>query len=341
MSSYKLLAKEMLPALEAEMRSVLQMKGSSPPVFYGMLHYHMGWLDADLQPINGKTGKRIRPLLCLLACAGAGGDWQQALPAGAAIEILHNFSLIHDDIEDASPTRHGRETLWKIWGTPQAINAGDTMFALAHLALCHLTERGVTPGITVDALCRFDQTCVALTQGQHADMAFETRDVVTVDQYLEMITGKTAVLLSLSAELGAKIANSGADRANYLATFGLKLGQAFQVIDDILGIWGDEARIGKSAATDIVTKKKTLPVLYGLSQSSALRQLYTKTQTPDESFVQQAVAELDACGAHDFARQKAADYSQEALSYLEASQPTGDAGRALFDLAHMLLQRDF
>ncbi|MCA9981178.1 MAG: polyprenyl synthetase family protein, partial [Anaerolineales bacterium] len=184
--------KTMLPAVQAEMRSVLQAD-QHPPIdhLHGMMQYHMGWLDADFAPLAAKSGKHIRPLLLLLTAVSAGGDWQQAVPAAAAIELIHNFSLIHDDIEDNSPTRRGRETLWHIWGIPLAINAGDAMFAAAHLALNRLIERSVSAEIVVQALRRFDETCIALTQGQHADMQFETRDDVQVEEYLTMITGKT------------------------------------------------------------------------------------------------------------------------------------------------------
>ena len=340
MNEFQQLSQEMRQAVNAEMKAVLNATEAQPDLFHGMLHYHMGWRDEQLQPADVNAGKQIRPVICLLACQAAGGDWQQAVPAAAAIELLHNFSLIHDDIEDASPTRRGRKTLWTIWGMEQAINAGDAMFAMAHLALNRLVDRGVAAETAVHALRRFDETCVALTQGQHADMHFETQDSVSVDEYLAMITGKTAVLLSLCTELGALIAGQNANTVQHYAQFGRNLGLAFQVIDDILGIWGDEAVIGKSAATDILTKKKTLPVLYGLGQNGALRQLYQQ-DSPDEAFVQQAIQILNSTGARDDATERATYYSETALGHLEEAQPTGSASVALRQLSAMLLQRDF
>lgn len=214
------------------------------------------------------------------------------------------------------------------------------MFALSHLALNRLAERGVDPTVVVQALRRFDETCVALTQGQHADMDFEQRPQVIVEDYLQMITGKTAVLIALSAELGALIAGKDQETVHHYAEYGRQLGLAFQVIDDILGIWGDETRTGKSAATDIITKKKTLPVLHGLAQNAALQHLYAQAH-PDDAFVQQAIALLDASGSHEFARQQAAQYSQSATHHLQAAAPTGEAGQALNQLTNLLLNRDY
>lgn len=336
----KTCTQEMLPAMNQEMQSVFQVDSRTPTLFYGMMHYHMGWVDADMQPISVYAGKQIRPLMCMLACAAAGGDWQQAVPAAAAIEILHNFSLIHDDIEDDSPTRRGQDTVWKLWGVPQAINAGDAMFAVAHLAMNRLIERGVSADIVVQALRRFDETCVRLTQGQNADMDFETRADVTTDEYIEMITGKTAVLVSLSAELGALIAGANTATVQSYAQFGLDLGLAFQVIDDILGIWGDEAKIGKSASTDITTKKKTLPVLYGLEKSQELQALYANAE-PDETFVTNVVTLLGQNSADTYAQKIATAYSNSALTHINAANPQGNAGQALYQLADMLLKRDF
>ncbi|RIK24025.1 MAG: polyprenyl synthetase [Anaerolineae bacterium] len=338
-SKIETLSAAFLPALEEEMRAVLGASAGSADPFYGMMHYHMGWADEQLQPADGNSGKRIRPVLCLLACAAAGGDWQQALPAAAAIEILHNFSLVHDDIEDNSPTRRGRPTLWTLYGQPQAINTGDAMFALAHLALARLADRGVPPPVVVHALRRFDETCVELTRGQYADMGFETRDGVAVADYLAMITGKTAVLVSLAAELGALVAGVDATRARVFADFGLNLGLAFQVQDDILGIWGDERITGKSAATDIITRKKTLPVLFGLSRSQGLRELYDKSEA-GEDFVRTAVFLLDQTGAQEYAAGEAARYSKAAIDNLEAAEPLEPAATALWQLTDMLLRRD-
>jgi geranylgeranyl diphosphate synthase type I len=171
-------------------------------------------------------------------------------------------------------------------------------------------------------------------------MEFEARDEVFVDEYIEMITGKTAVLLSLCAVLGSLVAGQNEETLAHYAKFGLNLGLAFQVIDDILGIWGDESKTGKSAATDIATKKKTLPVLYGLERSAILRELYKHAEI-DERFVREVVSQLDKLDAKEYASEQAATYSQEARRHLRDARPEGDAGKALLELADMLLLRDY
>jgi geranylgeranyl diphosphate synthase type I len=303
-----------------------------------MMHYHMGWVNQKFELMSAKAGKRIRPLLCLLVAQAAGSEWSTAVPGAASIELLHNFTLIHDDIQDASPTRRGRSTLWQIWGSNQAINSGDAMFALAHVAMSRLIEQGIPGETVVKCLRRLDETCVVLTIGQYADMSFEDQQTVTVDEYLAMIDGKTAALLAYSAELGARIADCQTGTVGHYAAFGRDLGLAFQVRDDILGIWGDESVIGKSAATDIVTRKKSLPVLFGLSQSAELRELYGKDAS-DGQFVKRVIQLLDDVNARDFAKSYEEQHAQSALDHLAASGSQGEARDALNQLSDMLLNR--
>ncbi len=254
-----------LPRVEGEMRELLFNDEAAVAVHYGMLHYHLGWADELLRPQNYPAGKRLRPMLCLMAATETGGEPIQALPAAAAIELLHNFSLIHDDIEDGDETRRHRPTLWKVWGAPQAINAGDAMFTLAFAAMQRLARRGVSAPTTLDALARFTQTCLALTEGQHLDMGFETRTNVTVAEYMRMIQGKTAALVGASVAIGAIIGGADATQIEALQRFGIASGLAFQIQDDILGIWGDPQVTGKAAGNDLLRRKKSLPILHTLN----------------------------------------------------------------------------
>jgi geranylgeranyl diphosphate synthase type I len=329
-----------IPPLEDEMRAVVNLAGPPLDGYTAMLTYHMGWSDAEGNAIQRSAGKRVRPLLCLIACEAAGGEWERALPIAGAVELVHNFSLVHDDIQDQGELRRGQPTVWKIWGKALAINAGDALFTLAHLGALRLAERGVPAATTLAALRILDETCLRLTQGQHLDMSFETREQVDIESYLNMIEGKSAALLSGSAWLGALVAEAPKEYVEHYRQFGLSLGMAFQVIDDILGIWGAEAQTGKSIATDLQTKKKTLPVLVGLERSAELRRLYATPELLGDEDVTQATELLNEVGARDHAEEVAQHHSDQALAHLEAAQPQGQAGEWLKLLTGMLLQRD-
>lgn len=329
-----------LPLLEEELRLSVEQAGPPLDGYTTMLTYHMGWSDAEGNPVETGGGKRVRPLLCLMACEAARGDWETALSVAAAVELVHNFSLVHDDIQDQGDLRRGQPTLWKVWGTPLAINAGDALFTLAHLAALRLTERGIPATTTTAALRILDQTCLRLTEGQHLDLSFEQQGTVSVEDYLHMIAGKSAALLSASAWLGALVAGAPRETIEHYRQYGLSLGMAFQVTDDILGIWGAQAQTGKSKETDLRARKKTLPVLVGLERSQELRRLYASPTPLDEAGVAQATALLDEVGARDHAEEVARRHSDEALAHLGAAQPRGQAGEWLHALTLWLLQRD-
>lgn len=320
------------------MQALLSNDDPALAPYFGMLRYHMGWADETLAPVKVETGKRIRPLLCLLVAQASGGDWRQALPAAVAVEFGHNFSLIHDDIQDASPLRRGRPTVWKLWGAPQALNIGDALFTLAHLEMKRLTERGVSAEVALEALEVLDRNCLALTQGQYLDLSFERRNQVSVDEYKTMIAAKTAALVTASTETGALVGGASAGQVAHYRAFGYHLGMAYQIQDDILGIWGKEHITGKSVATDIQTRKKSLPVIYGLERSEELRRLYT-AETPTPAEIAQTVELLDAIGARSYAQEQARAYSQAAVKSLEEADPQGEAGEALFELTRQLIGR--
>lgn len=327
-----------LAALDQTMREIASDALQQDEAGFGvMLRYALGWVDQNDQPYPQNTGKRLRPLLMFLCTEAAGGDWQTALPAAAAVEFLHNFSLIHDDVQDDSPTRHNRPTVWKIWGVNNAINAGDALYTMAYMALERLSES--LPAEQVVHLWRiFSQTNLALTRGQHLDMRFEKQDRVTTDDYIRMIGGKTAALLSASAYMGAYIGCADAKRAGHFAEFGRNVGIAFQIRDDILGIWGDPQVTGKSAATDIVSRKKSLPVLYGLAHSSALRTLYSQPQLSDED-VQQAVSLLDEVDARSYTESLEQGYFSQAMHDLEQASPDLGGGQKINAFVDALFQR--
>jgi geranylgeranyl diphosphate synthase type I len=332
-----------LPLIESAMQSVLSGATDAVKLHYGMMQYHMGWLDENMAPISAPTGKRIRPMLCVLACGAAGGRPESALPAAAGLELLHNFSLIHDDIEDDSAMRRHRPTVWKLFGLPLACNAGDGMFSLAHTAFFGLEDSGLRASETLAALRVFNQMCIALTEGQYMDMSFEGRDQVSAPEYFEMIAGKTGALLAASPEIGAIVASASPEVIAGYRRFGAALGRAFQLRDDILGIWGDEALTGKSAASDILSKKKSLPVLYAMVDARVGPELtrmygggpFTASDVPT------VLGLLDQAGARAYVEAEVSRATAEAREALAVVAPESDASflAVLAELLDMLADR--
>ncbi|MDE0142346.1 MAG: type 2 isopentenyl-diphosphate Delta-isomerase [Caldilineaceae bacterium] len=339
-----------LPRIESEMRAVLATRHPLLAYHYEMMHYHMGWADESLRPIAQAAGKRIRPLLCLMSCAAVGGDPTCALPAAAAVEILHNFSLVHDDIQDGDETRRHRPTLWALWGVPQAINVGDGMFSLAYAALVRAKENS-SPEVMPDpagdsnwahkAFERFTEICICLTEGQHLDLSFEEREDVTVAEYLRMIEGKTAALIAGSLALGAQFGGAGLRKSKCLYQFGHDIGMAFQIQDDILGIWGDPEVTGKPAGNDILRRKKSLPLLYGLEHpklGDSIRSLWTRGIGEEE--LPDAIALLDRTDAKNWSEDKVRQYHSQARQALKEGMDEESDGSLLLGLANQLLQRN-
>ena len=333
-----LLTPTLLPAIEAELqRQVARLDAPRTRPYYEMLTYHMGWTGEGAGP--EATGKRIRPLLVLLCGAAASptGEWQSALPAAAAVELLHNFSLIHDDIQDNSDKRRGRPTVWMKWGIAQAINAGDGLFVMSNLAITDLIAAHPAESV-VRAAQILHNTSLELTRGQYLDMSYQQRQDLGVEDYWPMIGGKTAALLAGCCQIGALL--GGADEAAQEAyrSFGNYLGLAFQVQDDILGIWGDEAVTGKSAASDLLEGKKSLPVLAGLAKKGKFAQRWAQGPVkPDE--VREIATLLASENGYAAAHEAAKQMTDMALNNLREADPQGEAGQTLHELAARLLGR--
>lgn len=335
--------KTLLSGIELELqRQVSRLDAPRTKPFHEMLTYHMGWTGEGAG--REATGKRIRPLLVLLTCLASSGaegaveTWRSALPAAAAVELVHNFSLVHDDIQDNSDKRRGRPTTWVKWGMPMAINVGDALFVLSNQAIVDLKEN-YPAEIVLKAAEVLHNTCFELTRGQFLDMSYEKRNDLSVEDYWPMISGKTAALLSACCQIGSLL--GGADDSNQDAyrSFGHYLGLAFQVQDDILGIWGDEAVTGKSAASDLIEGKKSLPVLAGLSANGkfAARWREGPIQTAE---IQEFARVLANEGGYETTVDAAKQMTDLALMSLREADPQGEAGEALFELADKLLRRN-
>ena len=351
-------------AIDQEIRAELS-QGLDEWLQYA-LEYHFGWRDEEFKPIaGGNSGKKLRPVMALLAYQGAlesrragsgvQADLGPALPLAACLEMIHNYSLIHDDIEDEDRTRQGRPTLWALWDKPKAINAGDCLDMLAFRKLLRSSERGVDPARLLQIAATVTETSVRLTVGQDADMSFEQNLDVTPQMYLKMIGGKTAALIGCATYCGALLAldpTEQADRLAAYARFGEQIGLGFQIRDDILGIWGQTADTGKHSGSDIRRRKKSLPIIFAFSRvadhyRADLTALYRRTDqvTPaEEAFVMEV---LDECGARHFAQQQADQYKAAALTALEVAAggatALADNGplSQLRDLCTFLVERDY
>jgi len=284
-----------------------------------MLLYHFGY--GNYGP--ARAGKRLRPQMVMRTALGLGTDLDDTLDAAAALEMLHNYSLIHDDIEDRDELRRGRRTLWAVYGIPQAINAGDALCALTFLALMSAEKRH-PHGRVVAMTRRLHQAHLVMCVGQSHDIAFESASSVTLNAYHEMIAGKTAALFAAACAIGAECAHAPEAVVKQYADAGHAFGIAFQVRDDILGIWASEDATGKTKGNDLARRKWTYPVAWALSQPpSGARDVVEAAYAPghelDEGTVNRVIDALDSMGAKEAATRAA----EEPLA-LVASLPNAD-----------------
>ena len=327
-----------LSAIESELQQQIDLLNElRTGEFHEMLTYHMGWSGEGAGP--DACGKRTRPLMvCLMyASVSPSADFHDVLPAAVAVELIHNFSLVHDDIQDQSLLRRGRPTVWKRWGVAQAINAGDVLFILAHQSLFNLRDR-FKPDKVFSAGQIIQEACLNLTRGQFLDLSFEKRKDVSVEEYWGMISFKTAALLSASTHIGAILAGLTETRLESCREFGHYLGMAFQVYDDYLGIWGDSALTGKSTESDLVTGKKVLPVLIGLEKKGAFSKRWLKGSVQPEEAPSLA-EQLSKEGVKLFTLEMADQFTDRALQALRLSDPQGEAAEGLYALAQGLVKR--
>jgi geranylgeranyl diphosphate synthase type I len=296
-----------------------------------MVRYHLGYADQGgnlLDPLSIDRGKRVRPTVALFAAGATRGDPAAATSIAAAVELLHNFTLIHDDIQDESPTRRHRATVWTIWGSKQAINAGDALYAAAHLPLYRLADAGVAPALVLRLLDAFDRMTIAIVEGQTLDLEFEERADVTAAEYLEMIAGKTAAIIRFAAWGGALLGGATDDAAERWAEFGLALGLGFQIHDDLLGIWGAPNETGKEPADDIRRRKQSLPILLlrerlDTQGRDELRRIYA-AENVDRAGVDRVLALLERAGVRGDVESEIARYHDQAASALRAAAVPGE-----------------
>jgi geranylgeranyl diphosphate synthase type I len=303
--------------VSAELRDIV---GTSSNPLYGWMRYHLGWEDAEGRPVEGSPGKLLRPAALLMATEALDGDPERAVPAAAAVELIHSFSLLHDDIEDRSELRRERATLWTFTGVPQAINTGDGMHVLARLAVLRLQDRGFSPDLVLAAALELDRACLRLVEGQHSDIAIEGRTEVSRAEYLATIAGKSAAMFAAPFAIGALLAGADPPTVDAFRAFGHHTGMAFQAADDLLGTWGDPALTGKAARDDLRARKMTLPVIAAIEaegeEGEALRRDYARAHVDDEDLDLLAarierLGGRDACAAYAAAEEAAAQAAIE------------------------------
>jgi geranylgeranyl diphosphate synthase type I len=329
------IVRDYLEAIESDLQGYILPLSPNPYGQMGdMIAYHLGWSEGA----SGR-GKRIRPLLTVLSCAGFDEQWQRSIPAATAVELIHNFSLIHDDIQDNSETRRGRETVWKRWGIAQAMNTGDAIYSAAQLTVHRLVEHGVPESHALEVLKLLAEASLQLTRGQHLDLLFESQSEVSMDAYLEMVEGKTCSLLAAATQIGAYIGNATPDRVESMRRFGFHLGLAFQILDDFLGIWGVPEVTGKPSGDDLKVRKKTLPIIFGLTQSSKFRELWASTEINAE-VVSGMSTLLEEVGAQNYVQEIAERHSKLAIEALNTADPRENVLEQLISITHHLLHRD-
>ncbi|MEI8046208.1 MAG: polyprenyl synthetase family protein [Bacteroidota bacterium] len=301
---------------------------SSPADLYNPITYTLGL-----------GGKRLRPLLVLASCQMFGGDISDAIHPAIGIELFHNFTLLHDDIMDAAPLRRGKETVYKKWNSNVAILAGDTMFALANKYMLRTRLQAISQVVEL-----FNQTAIEVCEGQQYDMDYENRENVTIADYIEMIRLKTAVLLAASLKTGAIIANAGAADCDHIYNFGINIGLAFQLRDDLLDVYGVQEKFGKVSGGDIIAGKKTYLYLKALELAGAqieyFRRLYSSQNEGSKDKVMKVKGIFDQLNIEILTRDLIDEYYQKALVDMSRISLPAEAMESLQEYTAGLMDRD-
>ena len=342
-------------SVEQELNRVVPVADNSEA--YRLLRYHLGWVDQQGDPMDTSLtqGKALRPTLCLFACDALASDYSRALPAAAALELIHNFSLIHDDIQDQDVERRHQPTVWHLWGIPKAMWTGNAMQCTGDLALLDVASQQVTSATAIRVSDILTESYLEMIQGQCMDLDFESRTDIKADEYLYMIACKTGALIRSALQIGAILATEDTATVDAFAEFGNHLGQAFQIRDDYLGIWGDEATLGKatgnenatgkSSDNDIRRRKKSYPVVFALERASGqamddLLRIYGQEEL-EEDDVQRVLAVLDEVGSQEHSQRVTEAAAARALEALKPVSLPGWAQAEAEELVDFLARREY
>jgi geranylgeranyl diphosphate synthase type I len=323
-------------AVEPALRAAVD---TLPGSMRGIAGYHLGWWDEHGRPAEADGGKALRPVLALLAGEAVGGGPAAAMPAAVAVELVHNFSLLHDDVMDGDRTRRHRGTAWSVFGLGQAILAGDALLTLAFDVLA-----GSGHPVAGEATRMLSAAVFDLQDGQSADLAFEQRADVELPECLRMAEGKTGALLGGACAMGALFGGGDPARVGRLRAFGERLGLAFQLVDDLLGIWGAPAVTGKPVYSDLRSRKKSLPVVAALTSGTqagqALAVLYRDGAALTGVDLVRAAELVELAGGRAWSRARAEELQAQAMGHLRSAEPAARAGAELAALARLATHRD-
>lgn len=301
--------------------------------------YHLGYWDEHGNPTAGDGGKAIRPALVLLSAKAVGGDPAAAIPGAVAIELVHNFSLLHDDVMDGDLTRRHRRTVWSVFGRRRAILAGDALLTLAYDVLTASGHPGVHNGIRM-----ISAAVLELLRGQHADLIFERRGDVGLDECERMAEGKTGALLGCSCAVGALLGGGTGDQVERFRLFGERIGLAFQHFDDLLGIWGDPVTTGKPVYSDLDNRKKSLPVVAALASDTEagreFEELYGQDAPLSATELVRAAELIELAGGRAWSQSQTELLTLDALDHLRLAEPVAEAELSLRALASLMTHRD-
>ncbi|OEV11501.1 polyprenyl synthetase family protein [Streptomyces nanshensis] len=320
----------LLPALRDAVRRHLG------PEMARLAEYHLGWADSDGNPTSSRGGKLVRPALSLLSARAAHGSAEDGVPAAVAVELVHNFSLLHDDIMDGDATRRGRRTAWTVFGVPPAILGGDAMVTAATSALLEAEAPGAR-----SATASLTAATQRMINGQCSDLAFEQREDVTLEECLRMAGDKTGALLGCACSLGADLLGAEPGLVDRLTAFGEHLGLAFQLVDDLLGVWGAPELTGKQVGADVRVRKKSLPIVAALNAPGAqeLRALYFRTEPLDEDDVRRVTDLVERAGGREWAHAEADRQAAAARRSLDFPGIPDGVRDELLDVAGFIVGR--
>ena len=310
-----------------------------------IIRYHLGEVDTNGNPVQSSKGKALRPVMCLLACQSLGGLIDHALPAATALELIHNFSLIHDDIQDGDKERHGRPTVWSIWGRNKGLISGNAMRVLADTTLWEMINQGVGYSKSLSASRLLLESYIEMIDGQYLDMTFEDSLDIKLPDYILLISLKTGALIRCAMELGAFMASDDKILLRAFRKSGQLFGASFQIRDDYLGIWGDQTITGKSVGSDIFRKKKSFPVVYTFDEAKGkdkalLDKIYSK-KILTYGDVETVLKIMERVGAKEYSDNMAYSKCKEAMKALPVTNISRQGWKEFKELGDFFISRSY